>query len=122
MPQVWVEVEESPNCAYSPLQTFEAKGPERTADALLVPEVAGHRGPHVVVGWCSERGGTPYPIRYALVGDSGAGTSLLIAGGDCGIRLRPAHSDSPWDLSAMDQWGEPYMLLDPEAEVRIIER
>ena len=122
MPQVWVEVEESPNCPYSPLQTFEAKGRERSADALLVQEVSGHRGPHVAVGWSSEGGGSPCPIKYVLVGDSGAGTSLLVAGGDFGIRLRPAASDADWSLDAPGQWGEPYMLLDPGAPVRPMER
>ena len=122
MAQVWVEVEENPNCAYSPLQTFEAKQPERSASALLVQAVAGKRGPHIVVGWSSEGGGSPCPVRFALVGDSGAGVSLLVAGGDYGVRLRPASSASPWALGAGDQWGEPYMLLDPETEVRVIER
>jgi hypothetical protein len=121
MPQIWVEVEDSPNCPYSPMQTFEAKGPELQADALLVPGVSGHTGPHVIVGWHSEGGGTRCPARYALVGDSGAGISLLVAGGDNGIRLRPAGSGTPWSLDSPDQWGEPYMLLDPDAPVRAIE-
>ncbi|MSQ08473.1 MAG: hypothetical protein EXR57_01890 [Dehalococcoidia bacterium] len=122
MSQVWVEVEESPNCPYSPLQTFEAKGPERNADALFVREVSGHSGPHLAVGWSSEGGGSPCPIRYVLVGDSGAGTSLLVAGGDFGIRLRPAASDAVWSMDAEAQWGEPYMLLDPGAPVRPVAR
>ena len=122
MAQIWVEVEESPNCAYSPAQTFEAKGNVAEADALLVPGVIGHRGPHVAVGWSSDSGGTPCPIQYVLVGDSGAGVSLLVKGGDYGIRLRPIGSDPEWRTDAPGQWGEPYMLLDPESRVQAIER
>ncbi len=122
MPQVWVEVEENPNCSYSPQQVFEARGPEMTADALLVPEVSGHDGPHEVVGWSGDLGGSPCPVRYVLVGDSGAGVSLLVAGGTFGIRLRPVGSRSPWRIGSADQWGEAYMLLDPSAPVSAIER
>jgi hypothetical protein len=113
MSQVWVEVEENPNCPYSPLQTFEGRGTERTADALLVQNVSGRAGPHVVVGWSSKDRGAPCPVRYVLVADSGAGVSLLVSGGDYGLRLRPAESSLEWSLDAADQFGEPYLLLDP---------
>lgn len=117
MPQIYVEVEESPNCEYSPLQTFQALEPPRTAAALVVSEVAGGRGAHSVVGWCSDRGGSPCAVTYARVTDSGSGSSLLVSGGDYGIRLKPAGDRTSWAIGAAGQWGEPYMLLDPNVAV-----
>ena len=117
MPQVYVEVEESPNCSYFPMQVFEARGAEQQASELVVPEVSGARGPHAICGWCSEDGGSPCPVRWVEVGDSGAGTSLLVVGGDFGIRLKPAGSKAHWRPDDPAQWGEPYMLLDPDIEV-----
>ena len=53
------------------------------------------------------------------VTDSGAAVSLLVAGGDFGLRIKPEDSGD-WSLAAEDQWGEPFMLLDPEAAIREI--
>ncbi len=122
MPQVWVEVEENSNCSYSPQQVFESRGPEMLADVLTIPAVSGHRGEHVAIGWSSEGGGSPCPVRYALVADSGAGVSLLVAGGDYGLRLRPATATGPWRIGDPRQFGEAYLLLPPESPVRPGER
>jgi hypothetical protein len=111
--QIYVEVEENPNCAYSPLQTFQTLEPPRTVVALVVSEVSGGNGPHTVVGWCSASGGSTCPVTYARVTDSGAGSSLLIRGGDFGIRLRPLGDRTPWKIGVAGQWGEPYMLMEP---------
>ncbi|MBI2964694.1 MAG: hypothetical protein HYY34_00660 [Chloroflexi bacterium] len=121
MAQIYVEVEENPNCAYSPLQTFQTLEPPKTATALVVPEVSGGRGAHAVVGWGSARGGSACPVTYARVTDSGAGSSLLISGGDFGIRLKPLGDRTPWKIGAAGQWGEPYMLTDAAAAVTPIE-
>lgn len=121
MAQIYVEVEENPNCDYSPLQTFQTLEPPRSAVALLVPEVTARQGAHAVVGWCSDRGGSPCAVIYARVTDSGSGSSLLISGGDFGIRLKPVGDRTPWAVGAAGQWGEPYMLLDPNAAVRPVE-
>jgi hypothetical protein len=115
--QVYVEVEESPNCSYSPLQTFQTLEPPRTSAALRVSDISGRPGTHDVVGWCSHAGGSPCPVAYVRVTDSGAGSSLLVSGGDFGLRVRPAGSPGPWSIDDLDQWGEPYLLLDPAATV-----
>ncbi|MBI4305166.1 MAG: hypothetical protein HY678_02500 [Chloroflexi bacterium] len=118
--QIYVEVEENPNCDYLPQQAFQALEPPREAAALLLDD--GPRpGPHVVVGWSSRGGGSPTAVTYAKVTDSGAGASLLVSGGDYGIRIRPAGSDSPWRIHDPEQWGEPYLLLDPAIRIETLE-
>lgn len=117
MAQVWVEVEENPNAPYLPLQVFEARGETRHAPALRVESVAGGEGPHEVVGWCSEAGGSPCEVTYTEVSDSGAAVSVLVMGGDYGIRMRPANDPAPWSLNDPAQRGEQYMLLPPDAGI-----
>ena len=118
MGYIYVEVDENANCMYFPMQAFEANGNLYTASQLLVPQVSGANGGHVVVGWCGKAGGAPCEVRYALVGGSGAGISLLVAGGEFGLRLKPASSDADWDLNNRLQFGEPYLLLDPKAKIQ----
>jgi hypothetical protein len=115
--QVYVEVEESPNCAYSPLQTFQALEPPRTSTGVRIASASGRTGPHDLVGWCSDAGGSPCEVTCVRVTDSGAGSSLLVWGGDFGVRLRPSGSRRPWSVHDTEQFGEPYLLLDPAAVV-----
>lgn len=117
MGRIYIDVEESPNCDYHPIQTFETRTEEREVDELWVPGVSGKQGPHLVVGWSSDEDGSPCPVTLVEVTDSGAAVSLMVAGGDYGIRIKPETSGE-WSLEARDQWGEPYMLLDPNAPIR----
>ncbi|MFQ5915502.1 MAG: hypothetical protein ACE5JS_20220 [Nitrospinota bacterium] len=117
MPQICVEAEENRNCPYSPLQAFETLGEVRTAAEIRVAGMAGNDAPHVIVGWSSVDGGSPCPVRYVKVTDSGGGASLLVLGGDFGIRVRPADRPGPWELEDGAQWGEACLLLDPRTVV-----
>ncbi len=117
MSQIQVEVEENRNCPYSPLQVFETLGEVRTAREVRLAGTGGADAPQGVVGWSSAKGGSPCPVRYVEVSDSGGGASLLMLGGDFGIRIRQADSPGPWDLADGAQWGEAYLLLDPRIAV-----
>jgi hypothetical protein len=60
-----------------------------------------------VTGWSSAGGGTACAAWAAPVEDSGAGISVLVYGGDWGLRLTPRDGRPPF--------GEPYLLLaEPE--------
>ncbi|MDA1257337.1 MAG: hypothetical protein O3C10_05770 [Chloroflexi bacterium] len=115
MGRIYIDVEESRNCGYHPMQTFETQTDEREVIELWLPGVPGRIGPHLVVGWSSDNGneGGPGPVTLVEVTDSGAAVSLLVAGGDYGLRIKPEGAGD-WSLDATEQWGEPYMLLDPE--------
>ncbi len=117
MPQIWVEVEESRNCPYSPQQVFETLGEVKTAAEIRVADVAGNEVSEIIAGWSSVDGGSPCPVRYVKVTDSGSGVSLLVCGGDFGIRVRPADRPGPWNLADSAQRGEAYLLLDSQATV-----
>ncbi|MCH8103137.1 MAG: hypothetical protein IIB28_08285 [Chloroflexi bacterium] len=120
MGQIWVDVEENPNSEYLPMRVFETQGPGIVARSIRASEVSGGEGPHEIVGWTSEDGGTRADVTYAPVTDSGAAVSMLIIGGDFGVRMRPvgdAENADEWSLDSDDQRGEPYLLLPPDVEI-----
>ena len=117
MAQIWIEVEENPNCGYLPLRTYSSIGEERSATSVLVA-YSSDEGRTEVTGWSSEGGGSQCAVRWVRVGDSGEGESILVYGDDWGVRLRPEGSPSNWDLAAPDQSGEPYLLISPSADIQ----
>lgn len=114
-----IDIEDNDNSGYFPIQVFETQGESKTASVITVPGVPGSDEPHEIVGWCSVAGdlGGPCEATAVVVGDSGSGRVLMIHGGDYGIRLRPASSESQWSLEAGEQMGEPYMLLPISTEL-----
>ena len=119
MGQIMIDIEDNDNSGYFPVQVFETHGEPRSSAVITVPSIPGSDEPYEVVGWCSDAGeyGGPCEATAVKVGDSGSGQALMIHGGDHGIRLRPASSDSPWSLEAGGQTGEPYMLLAAASEL-----
>lgn len=115
MPQAWIDIEDNDNCGYFPIQTFEVRGQETVSSSVIISQIAEADGPHEVVGWCD---GRPCDVRVVTVGDSGQGESVLVHGGNNGIRLRPARSDRDWEIGAEGQFGEPYMLLASDSSIQ----
>ena len=120
MGQFWVDVEENPNSEYMPMRVFETQGAETVAPAIRVSAVSGGDGPHEIVGWSSEGGGTPTDVTYGPVTDSGAAVSIIVVGGDFGVRMRPADVAEEWSLDSEAQRGEPYLLLPPDVEIDVL--
>ncbi len=118
MPQVWIDIEDNDNCGYFPMQTFEVRGVERAAGAIVIADVSNVDGPCEVVGWDD---GGPCELRVVKVGDSGAGESLLVHGSNHGIRLRPRRASEKWSLDSGEQFGEPYMLLPYDTEIEYLD-
>lgn len=118
MAQVWIDIEDNDNCGYFPMQTFEVRGEERVASRILLDDVTNVDGRCEAVGWSDEG---PCKIRVVPVGDSGAGESILVHGGNHGIRLRSVNSRAAWSLQSDDEFGEPYMLLPTGSEIEFIE-
>ncbi len=119
MAQIWIEVEDNDNSGYFPIQTFEARSEPETARLVEVAELPGSDGPQHITGWCSTNGGSPCDVTVVLIGDSGAGESRLVRGGDHGVRIRPTSSAEEWSLESKMQRGEPYLLLSSDAEYRL---
>ena len=53
--------------------------------------------------------------------ESGAGEALLVYGGDWGLRLIPASIEEEWSLDSPNQWGENFLSLDDESQVRFVD-
>lgn len=119
MAQIWIEVEDNDNSGYFPIQTFEVRSAPESGKTVEVSELPGSKGPQEITGWCSENDGSPCGVTVVLIGDSGAGESRLIRGGDHGVRIRPAGHAEAWSLDAEAQRGEPYVLLDSDADYRL---
>ena len=119
MAQVWIDIEDNDNCGYSPMQTFEVRGVGRSAASVVLESVTGVDGRCEVVGW-SDIGRSE--VRVVAVGDSGAGESILVHGGNHGIRMRASGDSSEWSLDSSAEFGEPYLLLPSGSEIEFVGR
>lgn len=114
MPYIDVDVSASANCDWPVARVFASREPSREVTRVVTRHPDGRVGPCQVTGWSA---GKPAPAFAAPVFDSGEGVVLLVYGGDEGIRLKPADSVEPWDVANPRQWGEPCLLLAPDADV-----
>ncbi len=96
-------IDPNPNCPDGSCQRFTTKDRPRTVRAVLHSDGPGESTLCDVVGWSSAGGGTPCAAQAVTVEDSGAGTAMLVYGGDWGLRLTPRGGGEPS--------GEPYLLL-----------
>ena len=119
--QLWVEVEENPNSEYLPMRVFETQNEVTEANSIEVEGLSPDGGAEVIVGWSSDGDGTPTGVQFGDVTDSGSAVSVLVVGGDYGLRIRPTTSTGPWSLGNDDERGEPYLLLPPETQIKVIE-
>ena len=118
MAQVWIDIEDNDNCGYFPMQTFEVRGVERVARGVVLDSATNVEGRCEVVGW-SDDGACE--VRVVPVGDSGAGESVLVYGGNHGIRMRSRKIGGEWSLFAPEEFGEPYMLLPSLSQVEFLD-
>ena len=113
-----VEVESNENCEASVFARFKEIGPAR----LVLQVRLYDRNPtgewYWVTGW-SENEQTPMCEAYAqLVEDSGAGLTHLVYGGIYGLRFRPIDIEEDWNLESPHQWGETYLSLASDRDLR----
>jgi len=111
-----IEVVENPNCGESPLQVFQELSPPKVVQQIRLTM---EESPV----WCwvtgIDKGGSVCAAWAQKVSDSGAGVSILIYGGEWGIRFkRIDQGDEPWDLSNSRQWGEPYLFYGDEGDLK----
>ena len=107
-----IDVESGPNCDWPLMRIFEAQEEPREVSRVVAMLRDGSDGLCQVTGWSDDG---PCPAYASRVADSGEGVVLLVYGGHGGIRLKPADSNEPWDVTDSRQWGEPCLLLAPDA-------
>ena len=115
---VIVDVESNKNCEASVFARFKEAGPARPVLQVCLYD----RNPagewYWVTGW-SDDAQTPACVAYAqLVEDSGAGLAHLVFGGLYGLRFKPINIEEPWSLESPLQWGEAYLSLASNRDLR----
>jgi len=118
---VIVEVESNENCEASVFARFKEVGPARPIDQVKLYD----RNPagewYWVTGWSDNEATPPCPASAQLVEDSGAGLTHLVYGGLHGLRFKPINIDEPWSLESSRQWGEAYLSLSNDRDLRYSE-
>lgn len=113
-----VEVESNDNCETSFFARFKEAGPARPVIQVRLYE----RNPagewYRVTGWSENVEAPACPAYAQLVEDSGAGLAYLVYGGLHGLRFKPLDLDEPWSLTSARQWGEAYLSLSSERDIR----
>jgi hypothetical protein len=116
-----VEVESNDNCEASAFARFKEVGPARPVVQVRLYD----RNPagewYWVTGWIDNDAAPTCPAYAQLVEDSGAGLAHLIYGGLFGLRFKPIHPDEPWSLTSSNQWGETYLSLASDRDLRYAE-
>lgn len=113
-----LEVEDNANCDGVPQLMFNTMAESRLVAEVLTGDFGKEAVFHKVTGWSSENDGSPCPAYAVKIQESGSGEALLIYGGDWGLRLMPADLDEAWDLASDNQWGENFLSLDGESQVK----
>jgi hypothetical protein len=115
---VIVEVESNENCEGSVFARFKEIGPAR----LILQIRLYDRNPagewYWVTGWSDDAQTPACPAYAQLVEDSGAGLTHLVYGGAYGLRFRPLDIDGRWSLENPHQWGETYLSLASDRDLR----
>jgi len=118
---VIVEVESNRNCEASVFARFKEVGPARPIDQVKVYD----RNPagewYWVTGWSDNEAAPPCQATAQLIEDSGAGLTHLVYGGLHGLRFKPINIDEPWSLESPRQWGEAYLSLASDRDLRYAE-
>lgn len=104
-----LSVDENENCEFAE-RVFPEVGSHRTVSRLNLESPAGQSGWFDVTGVSDD--GTFIPARAVKIEDSGAALAWLVYGGAWGLRLKPVGDETPWSLSAANQSGVPFKVLD----------
>ncbi len=117
-----VEVESNPNCESSLYARFKDSGPVRRVEQVRTFERRAEGEWCWVTGWTDDPENPRCAAHGQLVEDSGAGLTYVVFGGLWGIRLKPVGLDEDWNLESRNQWGEPYLALADQRDIRYAEQ
>lgn len=117
---MFVEVENNPNFEGSYFIRFNELGPPRILTHVKSYERLSRGEWCEVTGWSDNSEDPLCPAYAQKVEDSGAGSTYVIFGGNWGIRLRPEGHQREWDLYDEAQWGEGYLSIGEERDLRFL--
>ncbi len=117
---MFIEVEENPNCETSVFLRFKELGPPRQITHVKIYDHVPQGEWCLISGWSDSQESSSCEAWAQPVEDSGAGIAVLVFGGNCGIRLKSEANQDPWDTKSDTQWGEAYLLLSTERDIRYL--
>ena len=113
-----VEVESNDNCETSFFGRFKEAGPTRQIVQVKLYDRNSTGKGYWVTGWSDNEQLPACPAFAQLVEDSGAGLTHLVYGGTQGLRFRPINVEEAWNLKSSHQWGEAYLSLASDRDLR----
>jgi hypothetical protein len=111
-----LEIEPNDNCIALDMRVFHELEAARPVSHVRYEHVSRNPTWYAVTGW--SRTNQPVPAVAQKIDDSGDGVAFLIHGGDAGLRFKVEHAAEDWSLQAAQQWGEPYLVIADEADLR----
>ncbi|GJL51727.1 MAG: hypothetical protein NPIRA01_29540 [Nitrospirales bacterium] len=117
---MFLEVESNLNCESSVFLRFKEVSPPLPITHIKVYDRLPQGEWCSVTGWCEDTEQPLCTVFAQKVEDSGAGIATLIFGGPYGIRLKLEQNAEAWDLESDQQWGEPYLLLSGDGDIRYV--
>ncbi len=117
---MYLEIETNPNFEGSYFLRFSEMGPPRAISHVKSYERSPLGEWCAITGWSDEEDDPICPAFAQKVEDSGAGMAYLIFGGNWGLRLKPEENTGEWNLYDDSQWGEGYLLIGEERDLRFL--
>ncbi|HSE57629.1 MAG TPA: hypothetical protein VLA99_02915 [Nitrospiraceae bacterium] len=113
-----IEVEANDNCETGLFVRFKDVSPARPVHQVRLYDRDPAGAWYWITGW-SDNSQTPdCPACAQVVEDSGSGLACVVYGGRYGLRFKPIDLNEPWDLGSPHQWGEAYLLLASDRDLR----
>jgi hypothetical protein len=113
-----IEVEANDNCETGLFVRFKEVSPARRVRQVRLYDRNPAGAWYWITGWSDDRETPVCPAYAQVVEDSGSGLAHVVYGGVYGLRFKPIDLDEPWDLGSQHQWGEAYLLLASDRDLR----
>lgn len=113
-----IEVEANENCEAELFVRFKDVSRARPVLQIRLYDRNPNGAWYWVTGWSDDTQAPACPAYAQMVEDSGSGLAYVVYGGRYGLRFKPIDRDEPWDLASGHQWGEAYVLLANDRDLR----
>lgn len=118
---MFIEVESNENCEASFFGRFKEIRPARPVVQVKLYDRNSSGEWYWVIGWRDDATSPACQAYAQLVEDSGSGLTHVVYGGIHGLRFKPISTDDAWGLDSPHQWGEAYLSLSSERDLRYAE-
>ena len=113
-----IEVEANDNCETGLFVRFKEASEARPVLQVRLYDRNPAGAWYWITGWSDDREAPVCPAYAQVVEDSGSGLAHVVYGGLYGLRFKPIDLDESWDLGSQHQWGDAYLLLASDRDLR----